>query len=82
MQPFSSLTRALAAEDGDLPRTTFDCDGGPEVARFIEYGGSLQTLECPETLIECRRRPGGKPCLGSCGSQDRTGAINALCRSA
>jgi len=34
------------------------------IARFIEYGGELQKNETRETLIECKRRPGGKPCLG------------------
>jgi len=34
------------------------------IARFIEYGGSLQKAETRETLIECKRRPKGKPCLG------------------
>lgn len=34
------------------------------VARFIEYGGPLKPLECRETLMECRKRPGGKPCTG------------------
>jgi hypothetical protein len=33
-------------------------------ARFIEYGGELQKNETRETLIECKRRPGGKACLG------------------
>ena len=31
------------------------------IARFIEYGGSLKKNETRETLIECRRRPKGKP---------------------
>ncbi len=31
------------------------------IARFIEYGGPLQKNE---TLIECKRRPKGKPCIG------------------
>jgi hypothetical protein len=34
------------------------------IARFIEYGGQLAKNETRETLIECRRRPKGKPCLG------------------
>ena len=34
------------------------------IARFIEYGGPLQRNETRETLIECRRRPKGKPCIG------------------
>jgi hypothetical protein len=34
------------------------------VARFIEYGGPLARLHCRETLVECTRRPDGRPCLG------------------
>jgi hypothetical protein len=34
------------------------------IARFIEYGGQLQKNETRETLVECKRRPGGKACLG------------------
>jgi hypothetical protein len=34
------------------------------IARFIEYGGELQKHETRETLVECRRRPKGKPCSG------------------
>ena len=34
------------------------------IARFIEYGGPLKNNETRETLIECKRRPKGKPCLG------------------
>jgi hypothetical protein len=34
------------------------------IARFIEYGGQVAKNEMRETLIECRRRPKGKPCLG------------------
>ncbi len=34
------------------------------VARFIEYGGLLKKNETLETLIECKRRPKGKPCHG------------------
>jgi hypothetical protein len=34
------------------------------IARFIEYGGELQKNETRETLIECKRRPKGKPCPG------------------
>jgi hypothetical protein len=52
-------------EDGSLP------NNNPRlrrqvlrIARFIEYGGSLDAYESRETLIECRRRPSGTPCLG------------------
>jgi hypothetical protein len=34
------------------------------VARFIEYGGPLQPMQARETLVDCRRRPGGRPCPG------------------
>jgi len=34
------------------------------VVRFIEYGGPLAVLEGRETLIECKKRPQGKPCPG------------------
>jgi hypothetical protein len=34
------------------------------IARFIEYGGQLQKNETRETLIECKRRPKGRPCPG------------------
>jgi hypothetical protein len=34
------------------------------IARFIEYGGPLQPLQARETLIDCKRRPDRKQCLG------------------
>ena len=34
------------------------------IARFIEYGGTLEKNERRETLVECKRRPKGKSCLG------------------
>jgi hypothetical protein len=34
------------------------------IARFIEYGGPLDVRESRETLMECKRRLGGKPCPG------------------
>jgi hypothetical protein len=34
------------------------------IARFIEYGGTLKRNETRETLLECKRRPKGKPCVG------------------
>lgn len=34
------------------------------VARLIEYGGALPALHTRETLVECSRRPAGKPCPG------------------
>ena len=34
------------------------------IACFIEYAGELAKNETRETLIECKRRPKGKACLG------------------
>jgi hypothetical protein len=34
------------------------------VARFIEYGAELERGSLRETLLECTKRPGGKPCPG------------------
>lgn len=34
------------------------------IARFIEYAGTLAIDETRETLVECKRRPKRKPCLG------------------
>jgi hypothetical protein len=34
------------------------------IARLIEYGGPLMPRYTRETLIECSRRPGRKPCQG------------------
>jgi hypothetical protein len=48
----------LSTENTSLRRQTL------RVARVIEYGGSLDPLQSRETLVECRRRPRGKPCLG------------------
>jgi hypothetical protein len=31
---------------------------------FIEYGGKLKPFHGRETLVQCRRRPGRKQCLG------------------
>jgi len=51
------------------------------VARFIEYGGSLKPLECRETLMECRKRPGGKPCTGLMWvEKTERNDIQAFCR--
>ena len=50
------------------------------VARFIEYGGSLQAGESRETLVECKRRPGGRACLGLMWvTKTETDAIEAFC---
>jgi hypothetical protein len=34
------------------------------IARFIEYGGPMNKEEMRETLVECKKRPKGKPCPG------------------
>jgi hypothetical protein len=34
------------------------------IVHLIEYGGPVVPLHARETLIECRRRPGRKQCLG------------------
>lgn len=34
------------------------------IARFIEYGGPLKRNMTRETLIECKRRPKGRACVG------------------
>ena len=34
------------------------------IATLIEYGGTLEQFEGRETMVPCKRRPGGKPCLG------------------
>jgi hypothetical protein len=52
------------------------------VARIIEYGGPLKRLECRETLLECKRKPGGKPCMGLLWVlKTEEDAILAFCRS-
>lgn len=34
------------------------------IATLIEYGGPLQTFEIRPTMVLCKRRPAGRPCLG------------------
>jgi hypothetical protein len=34
------------------------------IARFIEYGGPMKRNETRETLIDCKRRPKGRACVG------------------
>jgi hypothetical protein len=51
------------------------------IARFIEYGGPLKKLECRETLMECRKRPCGKPCTGLMWvAKTERDEIQAFCR--
>jgi hypothetical protein len=50
------------------------------IARLLEYGGPLQPLHTRETLVECSRRPGGKPCPGLLWVSKNAGdAIEASC---
>lgn len=34
------------------------------IATLIEYGGPLAQLEGRETMVPCKRRPTGRPCMG------------------
>lgn len=50
------------------------------VARFIEYGGPLAPLHSRETLVECHRRPKGRPCQGLMWvTKLEDGRIHATC---
>lgn len=50
------------------------------VAQCIEAGGPLPTEHTRETLIPCRRRPQGTPCLGLLWVvKETSGAIHAFC---
>jgi hypothetical protein len=50
------------------------------IARLIEYGGPLDRGESRETLVECARRPGGRPCLGLIWvEKTENDAIHAFC---
>src|SRR6185369_3535822 len=52
-------------KEGGLPTTNLRLRRqAMRVARFIEYGGTLKKLQSRETLIECKRKPHGVPCLG------------------
>ena len=52
-------------EDGELPTSNLRVRRNLlRVAQFIEYGGTLPVGHQRETLIACRRRPKGGPCLG------------------
>jgi hypothetical protein len=69
-------------KDGNLPTDNLQLRRQVlRVARFIEYGGPLEKLHSRETLMECRRRPKGKPCLGLMWVvKTEDDAINAFCR--
>lgn len=49
---------SLPTEDKKLRRRVL------RIVRLIEYGGPLERHQTRETLVECRRRPLGKPCVG------------------
>ena len=52
-------------EDGDLPLANLVVRRRAlRIVQFIEYGGTLKQLEGRETLIECKKRPRRKSCLG------------------
>ena len=51
-------------EQGDLPDEPRLRNQMLRVAALIEYGGPLPVMHWRETLIPCRRRPKGKPCMG------------------
>jgi hypothetical protein len=52
-------------KDGSLPTANVRLRRQAlRIVRFIEYGGPLERLEARETLVECKRRPGRKQCLG------------------
>jgi hypothetical protein len=52
-------------EQGQIPRTNLRLRRHAlRIARFIEYGGPLPALQARETLVECKRRPAHRQCLG------------------
>lgn len=52
-------------ENGELPTRNLRVRRNAlRIVRFIEYGGTLKQREGRETLIECKKRPRGKSCLG------------------
>ena len=52
-------------ESGEFPRDNLRIRRQIiRIARFIEYGGPLHQGGRRETLVECKRRPGRKACLG------------------
>lgn len=60
VDPWDWLTKEgnLVVEDPRLYRRML------RIARFIEYGGPLSRGQTRETLVECKRRPNGRGCLG------------------
>jgi len=57
--------RHWLTEHGELPTDNLRVRRNAlRVARLIEYGGPLEVGHCRETLVDCTRRPGRKPCLG------------------
>ena len=73
-------------KDGDLPVDNARLRRQVlRVARLIEYGGPLLPLHTRETLVECSKRPGGKPCPGllwvTKSTDDQIEATCAVCGS-
>jgi hypothetical protein len=68
-------------QNGDLPQDNLRLRRlALRVARFVEYGGPLNPGEGRETLVECSKRPRGKPCLGPLWVyKEDDGAIHATC---
>lgn len=68
-------------ENGDIPT------GNPRlrrnvvaVLRVVEYGSWLEPEDETETLIECRRRPGGRRCPGLLRvRKERNNSLLAFC---
>jgi len=57
--------RHWLSDEGDLPVENLRLRRQAlRVARFIEYGATLRPRQSRETLVECTRRPGGRPCAG------------------
>ena len=50
-------------------------------ARLIEYRGPLEACQMRETLVECSRRPGRRPCEGLLWVvKTADGCIDAFCQ--
>lgn len=67
-------------EDGSFPTDPRLHARAIRLAQCIEAGGSLQRGQARETLIACRRRPGGQTCLGLLWVlKQNDDAIHAFC---
>ena len=57
--------RHWLSKHGDLPTKPAPLRRNAlRVARLIEYNGPLEVGHSRETLVECTKRPGRRPCLG------------------